>query len=181
MAAHNQDTAAGPIRSERGASAPLGSGQSGAGPAKLRRDLGSSVVIIAICCLLWWETTNFAEVPAALSQGISAAFFPRLILGSVIFLSILQIVRGWRLPVERTKKPANVTLVTAVAIVFSTALVPIIGILPVMLLVAIGLPFLWGERRWRFLLPYGLGLTLAIWIIFSQLLGLRFPTGLIPL
>ncbi|WP_110647510.1 tripartite tricarboxylate transporter TctB family protein [Salinicola peritrichatus] len=140
-----------------------------------RRGLGVPAVILGICAFLWWETTRFPSVPASLSQNISAAFFPRVLIAAVAILAVVLVV------FDREKLsvrlPSRATLLTGVGITAGVALIPWLGVLPVVFLVALGLPLLWGVRRWQVLLAYSLAVPIAIWVVFTLLLQLHFPTG----
>jgi len=94
------------------------------------RYLGTGIVILAICALLWWETTRFPEVPAALSQNISAAFFPKVLLATAALLAIIQIFQGWHRERERLHWPAPQTWASAVAIIIGVVLLPSLGCYP---------------------------------------------------
>ncbi|MCY0096999.1 tripartite tricarboxylate transporter TctB family protein [Hoeflea ulvae] len=153
-------------------------GSSSAPHSARHRDLGVGLTAIAICGLLWWETTRFAKVPAALSQGIPASFFPRVLLATVAILSCVIILRGWRAQRSSIKTPTTRTLVTGALIVVGVALLPVLGMLLTLAVIALVLPVSWGERRPLPLAIYTVGLPLAIWCVFSQLLQLRFPTGI---
>lgn len=37
------------------------------------------VTLLALCAIIYWLTTGFAEVPAILSQNVPPTFFPRLV------------------------------------------------------------------------------------------------------
>lgn len=143
------------------------------------RFLGTGIVILSICSLLWWETTRFPEVPAVLSQNVSAAFFPRVLLATAAILACLQVLRSWRLEPEKIKLPTSKTVASAVAIVLGVALLPTFGMLPVLFLMAIALPIILGERRWRPISIYALALPVVIWLVFTQLLQLRLPGGVL--
>ena len=66
---------------------------------------------------------------------------------------------------------------TAGVIAAAGVLVPLVGTLPTLGLVAIVLPLLWGERRYRHVALLALGLPGGIYAVFTVGLGVRFPIG----
>jgi putative tricarboxylic transport membrane protein len=55
-----------------------------------------------------------------------------------------------------------------------------LGIVPAMMLLCLGLPLLWGERRWYLVVPFGLGFPLAVYLLFAEMLGVHFePSPLV--
>ena len=58
------------------------------------------------------------------------------------------------------------------------ALVPVIGMLAAMFLFAAGLGWLWGERRFGFLISTSLFLSAAIWAVFAKGFRVPLPGGL---
>jgi putative tricarboxylic transport membrane protein len=55
-----------------------------------------------------------------------------------------------------------------------------LGIMPAMVLLCLGLPVLWGERRWHLVLPFGVGFPLAVYFLFAQVLEVHFePSPLV--
>ena len=75
--------------------------------------------------------------------------------------------------------PPPVFWATAGLVAAAGLLIPLLGTLPTLGLVAIGLPLLWGERRFRLVAALALGLPGAIYAVFTLALGVRFPAGLI--
>jgi putative tricarboxylic transport membrane protein len=49
-----------------------------------------------------------------------------------------------------------------------------------MVLLCVGLPVLWGERRWHLVLPFGLAFPLAVYVLFAEVLDVHFePSPLV--
>ena len=160
------------------------------------RDSLAGLTVVGVCAVAWWLTAGFDEVPAILSQNVPPTFFPRLVIGTAALLGGLLVAGGIR---RRTRESADhaaagdpstprgkaggaappppVFWATAGLIAVSGVLVPLVGTLLTLGLVAIALPLLWGERRVRLVLALALGLPGAIYLVFTIALGVRFPVG----
>ena len=147
-----------------------------------RADLYVSAVLFVICAVLWWDTTRWPVVPASLAQNAPPTTFPRLLLGSVVLLALLlPFERIWKarsgveLDIGGERAPKPVVFITAAVLFLAVYLMPILGVAPVMLASSLVLPWLWGERRWIYILVFAFGLTAAVTILFAY--GLRVNLG----
>jgi hypothetical protein len=147
-----------------------------------RADLSVSVVLFVICAVLWWDTTRWPVVPVSLAQNAPPTTFPRLLLGSVVLMALLlPFERVWKarsgvdigIGGEEPVKP--VVFITAAILFLAVYLMPMLGVAPVMLASSLLLPWLWGERRWVYILVFAFGLTAAVTILFAY--GLRVNLG----
>ena len=160
------------------------------------RDSLAGLAVVGVCAVAWWLTAGFDEVPAILSQNVPPTFFPRLVIGTAALLGGLLVAGGIRrraresahhaaaddpsTPREKAggaALPPPVFWATAGLIAAAGVLVPLVGTLLTLGLVAIALPLLWGERRVRLVLALALGLPGAIYVVFTVALGVRFPVG----
>ena len=160
------------------------------------RDALAGLTIVAVCAVAWRLTAGFDEVPAILSQNVPPTFFPRLVIGVATLLGVLLIADGIRRgagepagramagdssklaeQVGRAAQPSPVFWATAGVIAAAGVLVPLVGTLPTLGLVAVVLPLLWGERRYRHVALLALGLPGGIYAVFTVGLGVRFPVG----
>src|SRR3546814_10834279 len=66
-----------------------GVARSPASPSVHRTDLGLALVLLGVCAFLWWDTTQFADVPASLAQNAPPTTFPRLLLGAIALMSLM--------------------------------------------------------------------------------------------
>jgi hypothetical protein len=49
-----------------------------------------------------------------------------------------------------------------------------------MVLLCLGLPVLWGERRWYAILPFAIGFPTAVYLLFAEVLEVHFePSPLV--
>jgi putative tricarboxylic transport membrane protein len=144
----------------------------------LNRDVIAGIALLVFCGVTYWLTTGFDEPPSMLSQNVPPTFFPRLVLTAIALMAALLIVLGWRRG-EQTRGPRvrPAVLLTAAVIVLATFLVGLIGTLATLSVVAFVLPLLWGERRWQWIILLCIGLPLAIYLVFTIALDVRFPLG----
>ena len=160
------------------------------------RDSLAGLAVVGVCAVAWWLTAGFDEVPAILSQNVPPTFFPRLVIGTAALLGGLLVAGGIRRRARESADqaaaddpstprgkaggaalPPPVFWATAGLIAAAGALVPLVGTLLTLGLVAVALPLLWGERRLRLVLALALGLPGAIYVVFTVALGVRFPVG----
>ena len=162
------------------------------------RDSLAGLAILGVCAVAWRLTAGFDEVPAILSQNVPPTFFPRLVIATAALLGGLLLAGGIRRravsladratpgdpPASRDQAsgaamPPPVFWATAGLVAAAGVLIPLVGTLLTVGLVAIALPLLWGERRLRLVAALALGLPGAIYAVFTLALGVRFPVGLI--
>ena len=151
-----------------------------------RTDLWITAILLAICAALWYETTRWETVIAQLSQNIPPTFFPRIILGCIMVMSLalpfenyFKKKRGADLDEERSNRVVSITLVTALALVLVVALSAWLGTDLSMVLACALLPVLWGERRLWVVLPFAILFPLAVRLIFVNGLKVHFLPGLL--
>jgi putative tricarboxylic transport membrane protein len=153
-----------------------GGRRSGRQPA----DLIVGGCILLFCAAAYGVTLTFARAPAVVAQNVQPATFPRLVLGviAVLTVAMMLLARG-RPERARRRVPAMTWLSAAIAIGFVLAF-QWLGIVPAMALLCLGLPVLWGERRWYLVIPFGLGFPLAVYLLFAELLEVYFaPSPLV--
>lgn len=135
----------------------------------------AAVATAAIAMVLFALTFGFEQMPEGITRGFGAEVFPRLILGTIVVLSVfLFITSATGAALERI--PPMVYYSAAALLVFM-ALVPLAGMLPSMFLFLLGLGWLWGERRAWVLVPSALLLIAVIWAVFVRGFGVQLPTG----
>lgn len=152
----------------------------GAARGRLRADVVVGACLLLFCALAYAITLTFAKAPAVVAQNVQPATFPRLVIGVIAVLTVAMMLLGRGLPQKRRRPvPAMTWLSAAVMIGFVLAF-QWLGILPAMMLMCLGLPVLWGERRWQLIVPFGLGFPLAVWLLFVEVLEVHFePSPLV--
>ena len=161
------------------------------------RDSLAGLAILGVCALAWWLTTGFDQVPAILSQNVPPTFFPRLVIATAALLGGLLFADGIRQRAGKAggratagdssarheesgggaARPPPVFWATAAVVAAAGVLAPLIGTLLTLGLMAVVLPLLWGERRFRLVAALAVGLPAAIYMVFTVALGVRFPVG----
>ena len=149
-------------------------------------DLAVTAVLLMFAAWAYYLTTTFEEVAALFSQDVPPEFLPRLLIWTVVALSVL-------LPFEHLLKPggrahfdeARSTPIATMA--YFTAALLFVVVLSIkwastylaLIAVCVALPRLWGERRWSLIIPYALIFPTLVMLLFSKLLGVYFEPGLL--
>ena len=144
-----------------------------------REDQVVAAVIVLASAVVIALTTTFEEVPAALSQGIPPEQFPRLVLGVIIALALILALQARRAaPARRARVPAMIYLSAGLLIALVVAL-EYLGAFAAMALFCIARPLLWGERRLVALAIYAVAVPSAVYLLFTRILEVRFPGGIL--
>ncbi|MDH5537328.1 MAG: tripartite tricarboxylate transporter TctB family protein [Betaproteobacteria bacterium] len=151
-----------------------------------RTDLAVTAILLAICGWLYYLTTSFDAVSPLFAQDMPPERFPRMLLwvigGLALGLPFEQRLRGAKgkvLDKARATPARPIVYVTTAFLVAAVFGIPWIGTFLVLIAICIGLPLLWGERRWKILVPYVLIFPAAVMVLFSYLLGVYFDPGAI--
>ncbi len=131
----------------------------------------TAVIAIALFAL----TFGFEQMPEGITRGFGAEVFPRLVLGTIIVLAALLIATSPTGP--RLERIPGMVYYSAGALLLFMALVPLTGMLGAMLLLLVGLGWLWGERRYFVLFLSSTLLAAAIWGVFVKGFGVQLPKG----
>jgi putative tricarboxylic transport membrane protein len=130
--------------------------------------------ILLFCAAAYGVTLTFGRAPAVVAQNVQPATFPRLVLGVIAVLTVAMMIFARGRPEQRRRPvPAMTWLSAGVAVGFVLAF-QWLGIVPAMMLLCLGLPVLWGERRWHLVVPFGVGFPLAVYWLFAGILGVHF-------
>ena len=147
-------------------------------------DFRLTVVILAICGALYSITTTFEEVAALLAQNIPPEWFPQLLIWTIVVLSLilpfehLFLEKGAaEIDKDRSDKIKPMVMITAVLLILAVTSILLFGTALAMVVVCIALPLLWGERRWKVLVPYFVLFPLAVTVLFTQVLKVYFEPG----
>lgn len=149
-------------------------------------DLAVAAVLLAIAGWVYYETTKFEEVAALFAQDVPPEFLPRLLIWTIVVLSLL-------LPFEHLLKPggrahfhdarsrpiAGMAYKSAALLTLIVLSVKWASAYIALILACVALPVLWGERRWKILVPYALVFPTIVMLLFSRLLGVYFEPGLL--
>lgn len=151
-----------------------------------KTDLLLAGVIFAVSAFLWYATTTFEEVPLLLQQGIAPSFFPRLVLGVIVALTLLlpfehiaQARKGQSLDKDRARRIKTITYLTAAFLLGLLIIMPYLGTFPTMILSCAAFPLLWGERRYLAIAAYAVVFPVLVSILFVIGLKVNFLPGIV--
>lgn len=136
-------------------------------------------VVFSFCAFVFYLTTKFDAVPVAVAQGVPPTFFPRIVILILAVLTAVMLFQSRFVPAKSRKpKPAMVYITAAVLTVIVVA-IEWLGIIAAVMMLCVIVPILWGERRYLPLLVYAAIFPFIAFFLFSGLLGVRFPVGLV--
>ncbi len=150
-----------------------------AAAARIPRDLVIAGALLAFCAVTYGITLGFDEAPAAVAQNVQPATFPRLVLAAIAVLAAVLAVTSFRLDSPRKwpikpMVPATAAMMVAFVVAFDT-----LGFIAAMGLFGLLMPVLWGERRWRLVIPYAVLFPAVVYVVFVLGLGVHFDPGLL--
>jgi putative tricarboxylic transport membrane protein len=150
-----------------------------------RTDLVLTLLILAVCGALYYVTTGFEEVSQLLSQNIGPEWFPRLLIWTIVLLSLflpfehlMRKQQAASIDKDRSNRIKPISFFTAALLASVVATIPLFGTLIAMILGCVLLPLLWGERRMKILIPYVILFPATVAILFTQVLKVFFEPGL---
>jgi putative tricarboxylic transport membrane protein len=157
-------------------------------PVVHRIDSVICLIILVVSLALFYATTRFETVIDVLSQNIGPGLFPQILLVVIIVLTLalpvehLFLERGAeQLDKERSDTIRPLTWATIGLLTLAVALMPLLGTVLTMVAVCLAMPWLWGERRARMVVPFALLFPAAVTIVFSLILKVHFQPGLLGL
>lgn len=150
-----------------------------------RTDLVVGLILLVVCGVLYYVTSTFDEVSPLFAQDVPPERFPRILLWIIGGLSLVlpfeKALRGSRgavLDKARSERIHPVVYVTAGFLILAVALIKLIGTVLVLAVVCLGLPILWGERRWLVIVPFVLLFPVLVMLLFGHVLGVYFEPGI---
>jgi putative tricarboxylic transport membrane protein len=149
-------------------------GAAGHGPGRLPADLIVGGCILLFCAAAYGVTLTFDRAPAVVAQNVQPATFPRLVIGVIAVLTVIMMVLGRGAPDRPWRRVPVMTWLSAALMVGFVLAFQWLGIVPAMMLLCVGLPVFWGERRWHLVLPFGLIFPLAVYVLFAEMLEVHF-------
>jgi putative tricarboxylic transport membrane protein len=151
-------------------------------------DLWLAVFILVCCAALYYATTRFEEVSPLMAQNIPPEFFPRLLIWTIVALTLLLpfehlflgLGRG-DIDKDRSVRVKPMAILTAILLCGIVASILVIGTMLAMALVCVLLPLLWGERRLKVLVSFAILFPGAVALLFTQVLKVYFEPGMVGL
>ena len=140
---------------------------------------GCLCILIAASLVLYIRTTSWYTPGVEIMDNTS--FFP---LGACIILGLLgvrQCLWAMRLPLSQEFVRINYKGILLIALWLVYAfLLPTLGFLAGSVIFLILSMLLWGEKRWRYMIPVAVCLPLSIYIVLGKILHVGYPAGIIP-
>ena len=147
-----------------------------------------ALVLIALCGIFYWLSSDFPVPGRFLGDNVLPEQFPRLLLVSIGVLALLlpfeHKLELDRWPLIRKSRSAPIETGTLVTMGFLLLLVGLgewLGTILTIFIAAVGLPLLWGERRWLLILVYSVVFTAIVTYLFSIVLSVYFVPGVFGL
>jgi hypothetical protein len=147
--------------------------------AARRRELVCAAATITMALGGFVATYYWEEVPAALTQGLGAVEFPRLVCAVLLALGVLMALRRPEPQGEPAPRLSPCFWATFAAVALFLPVVSLIGMLPSILFFLVGVGWIWGERRYGMLVGSAAGVTMALWLVFVRVFGMTMPDNLL--
>ncbi len=144
------------------------------GAARIPRDALAGVTVLAFCLAAYLITLTFKKAPAAIAQNVQPATFPRMVLVVMAVLAGIIIIQSFRAPEKALKPLKPMVWLSALVMPGFVIVFYLLGILPAMILLCVFLPLLWGERRFKFIVPYSIVFPVAVYLLFAVVLKVHF-------
>lgn len=133
------------------------------------------VLIICFCVVAIWISTTFEEMPPILKRGIQPADFPQLILGLIIFCTVIMVLRD---PVTIDGSLGSKPFGTLILMMGFVALTQVDFFLALGVFAGV-LTVYWGERRLPMILLVGVVTPIVVFFLFDSAFEIRFPKGVL--
>lgn len=155
-------------------------GERGAGAIsapRVPRDAIVGGVILVLCAIIYAITLTFKEAPASIAMDMQPASFPRMVIVMIAVFSIAIMVLAYRRSNKVLKPIPVMTILSAGVMIGFVLAFSFLGIIPAMVLLCIFLPILWGERRWKIIIPFCILFPATVYVIFAVLLNVHFDAS----
>ncbi len=157
-------------------------GRGGGHPAprpRFHSDFLVALVVLVFCAATFYLTTTFEEVPSSLAQGMQPAAFPRLVLVVILGLSAIMVLQALGKRGKGRKRVPVMVYLTTLAMIAFLLINRWIDLFVAIVAFCLAVPLLWRERRYLLVIAYAILLPVGIFVLFSMILEVRFPRGVI--
>jgi putative tricarboxylic transport membrane protein len=151
-----------------------------------KTDLVVTAVILAGCAFLFWQTTIFAAPPSILGDYMLPQDFPRLLIWGIALLSLLLPFeeaklsrKGESTDDERKDSVQPIAYVNSAFMIACVLVMPRLGTLLTVFLIATVMPILWSERRRVTMVLFAILTPVSIWLLFEVFFRVRLIPGLL--
>jgi len=146
---------------------------------RLPRDLLAGLAILIFCAIVYGISLGIPEAPAALSQNVQPATFPRMVLAVMVALTVLMMVLGLRQKDKRRRAPKMVMLLTGALMIAFVVVFEALGPLLAMVFFCVVAPINWGAKLSGRLLGFAVLFPMFVYLLFDVSLKVHFPPGVI--
>ncbi|MCT4706685.1 tripartite tricarboxylate transporter TctB family protein [Enterobacteriaceae bacterium H11S18] len=130
-------------------------------------------VLFSVLALVWIYTA--IELYGLWDEGPAGGFMPTIAASVLLIFSIMSLCKT-----EHSIISHHIAELTPVAIVIAMlGITQLTGMIPAIMIVLLGWVKYIADYSWRKSISISAGVTLMIWLIFSQWLNVPFPTGLV--
>jgi hypothetical protein len=137
--------------------------------------IAASIAAVALAAIA--ATFTFDPVPPGL-PGLGAVEFPRLVSAILLLLALILGLTAASPPSEEDapRISSRAWLIFALCLGF-LPLMEIVGMIQAIPIFLVVVGLLWGGTAWRTLVLSGLGMGIAIWLVFVKIFRLTLPKG----
>ena len=153
-----------------------------------KTDVVVAVLILAVCLIAWFHSATWDKPMAAFTFVMPPTLFPHMVLGFIVVLTLLLPLEqrlkgkaGAELDSDRRNPIKPITYITTVVAVSIAASMEWLGTIVTVVLITALLPLLWGERRWKYLIPFVIIFPAVVIVLFKVLFSVNFEPGVIGL
>ena len=135
-------------------------------------------VIISLTIFLFIVTFSFDEVPEILAQGMQPTMMPRLIFTLIIY-EVKFIYKNKNLLDKKKEIIKKNAYITFCFMAFIILIADKLGFVLTIFIFTFVTPFLWQRKDKLNVFLYSIGMTIFIFVLFTLILQLKFPQGII--
>lgn len=153
-----------------------------AGPpliSHLRKDDIVALVLLIFVATAYGITATFESVPSSLSLNQPPEFFPRLVLLAIAALTLAMVIEARRRPEKKRKEMPRMVYYSALSLLAFLLVIDWLGMFLSMVFFCGLFPLLWGERRYRIIIPFMTLFPATVYLLFVKVLEVRFPPGVV--
>lgn len=137
------------------------------------------VAIVVVASIALAKTLYFDPVPPKLVLGLAPASFPQGVLVFTIILTVLSLIRSQKLaPKKHPELPPVFYMCLFTVPVFFAFAVYVDFLIALVAFIAFTC-YQWGEKRPLILGTVAVSVSVLLFFIFSNILGIRFPRGIL--
>lgn len=149
----------------------------------MNRDLRLGLILMGIFIALFLITFTF-QSSGTMKTHTTAAFFPRVVLVLLMFLTLLFIIQSWRKgPAKAAGEKMEREKVRRVVVTMGLSVLYVLGVIYLGTLVSSALfiaaaMLTWGVRRKLTILLTAMLTPIMVYLVFTKILLVQLPSGI---